>query len=102
MCKCDSYTRILQMNAPNNSALLLLFFFLSLSKSPGGHEIYRRNARVIEMQNVTPDRPININCELHVAKKFCEWQPAFIKHKISQAIGFSKECGGGGGGGGAG
>ena len=46
------------------------------------------------MQNVTPDRPINKNCELHAAKKFREWQPAFIKHKISQAIGFSKGYGG--------
>ena len=35
-----------------------------------GHAIYRRNARVIEMQNVTPDWPLNINCELHAAKEF--------------------------------
>ena len=34
------------------SALLLLYF--SLSKSPGGHAIYRRNARLLEMENFTP------------------------------------------------
>ena len=28
-------------------------FFFSLFKSPGGHAIYCRNARVIKMQNVT-------------------------------------------------
>ena len=32
--------------------LVVVVFFLSLSNSPGGHEIYRRNTQVIEMQNV--------------------------------------------------
>ena len=50
--KCGSLTRMLQMNPPKESALLLLLFF-SLFKSPGGHAIYCRNAKVIKMQNVT-------------------------------------------------
>ena len=49
--KCGSLTHMLQMNSTKESALLLFFF--SLFKSPGGHAIYCRNARVIKMQNVT-------------------------------------------------
>ena len=33
--------------------------------------------------------------ELDTAKEFREWQPAAIKHLISWAISFSKECSGG-------
>ena len=34
--------------------LVLLLLFLFLSKRPGGHAIYHRNAWVLEMQNFTP------------------------------------------------
>ena len=34
--------------------LLLLLFFFFISKSPGGYAIYRRNARVLELQNFYP------------------------------------------------
>ena len=45
--------RPLKCSRKKGSALLLLYFILS--KSPAsGHEIYRRNARVLEMQNFTP------------------------------------------------
>ena len=68
------------MNSPKES-VLMLSFFSSGFKSPGGRAIYRRKARVIKMQNVTLlDWPMNINCELHAAKEFREWQTAFIKH----------------------
>ena len=43
--------KTLELSRKKESALLLLFF---ISKSPGGYEIYRRNARVPEMQNFTP------------------------------------------------
>ena len=60
------------MNSPKESVLLLSFFF-SRFKSPGGHAIYRRKALVIEMQNVTLlDLPINVNYELHEAKELLE------------------------------
>ena len=43
--------KTLELSRKKESASLLLFF---ISKSPGGYEIYRRNARVPEMQNFTP------------------------------------------------
>ena len=45
------YTVDIKLNRMKDSASLLLFL---ISKSPGGCEIYRRNARVLEMQNFTP------------------------------------------------
>ena len=37
----------------NNNKTRLCFCYFS-SKSPGGHAIYRQNARVLEMWNFTP------------------------------------------------
>ena len=42
--------KTLQLSGKKESTLLLLFF---ISKSPSGYAIYRRNARVPEMQNFT-------------------------------------------------
>ena len=39
-------------NETTHNSLGCWCFFLSLSNSPGGHGIYRRNTQVIEMQNV--------------------------------------------------
>ena len=44
--------KTLKFSRKIESALLLLYF--SLSKSPGGYAIYRRNARLLEMENFTP------------------------------------------------
>ena len=45
--------RPLKFSRKKGSAFVVVVFFLS--KSPaGGHAIYRRNARVLEMQNFTP------------------------------------------------
>ena len=41
----------LKLSRKKELSLLLLFF---ISKSPSGYAIYRRNARVLEMQNFTP------------------------------------------------
>ena len=42
----------LKLSRKKELSLLLLLFFIS--KSPSGYAIYRRNARVLEMQNFTP------------------------------------------------
>ena len=44
----------LKVSRKKESALLLLLLFFFISKSPGGYAIYRRNARVLELQNFTP------------------------------------------------
>ena len=44
-------TQTLKLSRKKELASLLVFF---ISKSPGGHAIYCRNARVLEMQNFTP------------------------------------------------
>ena len=44
--------KTLELSRKKESSLLLLLLFIS--KSPGGYAIYRRNARVLEMQNFTP------------------------------------------------
>ena len=45
--------KTLKLSRKKESSLLLLLL-LFISKSPGGHAIYCRNARVLEMQNFTP------------------------------------------------
>ena len=45
--------KTLKLSRKKESSLLLLLL-LFISKSPGGYAIYCRNARVLEMQNVTP------------------------------------------------
>ena len=49
--------KTLELSRKKESSLLLLLLLLLLfiSKSPGGYAIYCRNARVLEMQNFTPD-----------------------------------------------
>ena len=44
------YQKKKQQQQQQDSALFLFFS----SKSPGGHAIYRQNARVLEMWNFTP------------------------------------------------
>ena len=46
--------KTLKLSRKKESSLLLLMLLLFISKSPGGYAIYCRNARVLEMQNVTP------------------------------------------------
>ena len=45
--------KTLKFSRKIESALLLLLYFF-LSKRPGGHAIYRRNARLLEMEIFTP------------------------------------------------
>ena len=44
---------IYQKKNNDNKTRLCFWFFFSF-KSPGGHAIYRQNARVLEMWNFTP------------------------------------------------
>ena len=97
--KCGSLTRMLQMNPPKESALLLLFFSLSLKARVAMRFTADWNGRVIKMQIVT--LWIDINCEVHAVKEFREWQTSLCKTLNFRAISFSKGCGGGGGGGGS-
>ena len=44
---------VIQVNVVVVVVVVVVVF--SLSKTPGSHAIYRRNARVLEMQNFIPD-----------------------------------------------